>query len=290
MNRISITCDRKGPLWRVAVWKGKALQDLYVDRIDKPDFTGAVVAGKVARVIGSQKAAYVDCGLDEMVFVEDKNKFHAGDRVTLVIKTSARQGKAYSGRLETQSDHEMGIVEPPPKPWQRAIMDLSKNKVASISFANREDYNECKKLMEHSDISPILSSEPVHIDLDDIIDGLLNPVVTLPGGASLVIETTEALTAIDVNGGSSNNPLGLNLVAIAEAARQIRLRNVSGIIMMDCMKMHQRTNTNTAINALKKATEDDPAKVNIFGMTRLGLIEFTRTRRLRSLEEIINER
>jgi Rne/Rng family ribonuclease len=186
------------------------------------------------------------------------------------------------------------MLMPPPQPWQRALADI-KGCPSDLTFAEREDRAFCVAELAETN-SPYLSSvrplskEPVHTELNEIIDDLLKPVVPLPGGGTIVIEPTEALVAIDVNSGSiAGHPLNINLRAAKESARQIRLRNLSGTIIIDCLKMSLRTDTNKLLDALKKATEDDPAGVNVFGMTKLGLVELTRVRRGSSLPEIIKE-
>ncbi|MDD5587362.1 MAG: ribonuclease E/G, partial [Alphaproteobacteria bacterium] len=125
--------------------------------------------------------------------------------------------------------------------------------------------------------------------LDDIIDGLGQSTVELPGGGSIIIEQTEALVAIDVNGGETQNVLAVNLQAVKEIARQIRWRNLSGIIVIDALKMKQRPDKAKVLNALAKATANDPAGVQVFGLTKLGLIEMTRTRRGISISDVLQE-
>ena len=289
---ITITCDRANNLWRVCVWQGSALRDLYIDNINNPAMTDAVVEGRVVRTIPSQKAAFIDCGLSETIFVTGQPTLKPGDKVMVSITSHARQGKAFSGKI-SKADK----TSPPPKPWQRALANIipySREHNASvlnvkITFANREDYEECRASLDEQ-LLPILnplSKEPVHPDLDETIDALLEPIVPMSGESSLVIEQTEALVSIDVNGDSAKNPLAINLQAVPEIAKQIRLRNLSGIIVVDALKMPQRTDTNKFINALKNATTDDPAGVDVFGITKLGLMEMTRTRQGPSLAEIM---
>lgn len=281
MSAATLTCDRANGLWRVAVWRGKELHDLYLDRIASPDLTGAVARGKIVRVLPGQTAAYVDAELGTMIYVDGLEKAAAGMTLTVTITSTARQGKAWVGRvypLPEDADAN-GILVSPPLPWERALRDLKGAKIAALRFADREDFTAC------SDPRAQSSKEPVHPELDDILDNLRQPHVPLPQGGSLVIETTEALTAIDVNAGESNNPLAVNLLAVREAARQMRLRNLGGIIVMDALKMKQRTDHAKVLNAMTRATAEDPAGVQVFGLTKLGLLEMTRTRRGPSLEE-----
>lgn len=124
-------------------------------------------------------------------------------------------------------------------------------------------------------------------DLNDAIDALLSPRVPLAGGASLVIERTEALTVVDVNAGERGNALDVNLEAAAEIARQLRLRNLGGIVVVDFINMKGRGDGERLLGALTRAVEDDPAQAHVYGMSALGLVEMTRTRRGAALADVL---
>jgi ribonuclease E/ribonuclease G len=121
-------------------------------------------------------------------------------------------------------------------------------------------------------------------DLDDAIAALVEPRVAFPGGGSLVIEPTEALTAIDVNAGPEANALSANLAAAAEIARQLRLRHIGGIIVIDFISMGRERDQDQVMAALKAAVADDPSQTYIIPMSPLGLVEMTRERRGPGLE------
>nr|WP_295825713.1 ribonuclease E/G [uncultured Azospirillum sp.] len=116
-------------------------------------------------------------------------------------------------------------------------------------------------------------------DLDSAIAELLDVRVPLPLGGSLVIERTEALTVVDVNAGERGNPLDVNLDAAAEIARQLRLRNVGGIVVVDFVNMRSRGDAERVLAALSQAVESDPVQTQVYGMSKLGLVELTRARR-----------
>ncbi len=116
-------------------------------------------------------------------------------------------------------------------------------------------------------------------DLDTAIAELLDVRVPLPLGGSLVIERTEALTVVDVNAGERGNPLDVNLDAAAEIARQLRLRNVGGIVVVDFVNMRSRGDAERVLAALSQAVESDPVQTQVYGMSKLGLVELTRARR-----------
>jgi ribonuclease G len=122
--------------------------------------------------------------------------------------------------------------------------------------------------------------------------------VALPGRGSLVIEATAAMTVIDVDGGgavkrsgtSATTILAVNQSAAEEAARQIRLRNLAGAIVVDFISMARRADRDTVLKIFSEALAGDPAQPQILGWTRLGHVELTRRRRRKPLAEILGER
>ena len=107
--------------------------------------------------------------------------------------------------------------------------------------------------------------------------------VDLKSGADLVIETTEALHVIDVNSGRSRDGknkeeaiLKVNLEAAAECARQMRLRNLSGIIVIDFINMKEYRNNLKVMEELRRCSAADPCRTSVVELTKLGLVEVTR--------------
>ena len=107
------------------------------------------------------------------------------------------------------------------------------------------------------------------------------------GGGSLVIERTEALTAVDVNGGERGTPLAVNLEAARELARQLRLRNIGGVVVVDFISMKAPAEGEQVVQTLSGAVAGDPAGTQVYGMSRLGLVELTRARRGPALAEVL---
>jgi len=117
------------------------------------------------------------------------------------------------------------------------------------------------------------------------IEAALAPVVEMPGGASLVIEDTAALTAIDVNMGGSGGRLPTdsailktNQAAARAAARQIRLRNIGGLVVVDFISMKNKGHRRTVVEAMRREMRGDPVRHDVLGMTPAGLVEITRQR------------
>ena len=100
----------------------------------------------------------------------------------------------------------------------------------------------------------------------------------LPGGGRLLIEPTAACVAIDVDGGG-RAPLDVDLAAAAEIARQVRLRNLGGTIIVDFVDLPTRPERQRLEEALRKAFRDDPAPLEIHPMSSLGIVQISRARR-----------
>ena len=129
--------------------------------------------------------------------------------------------------------------------------------------------------------------------LEEQIEAALEPVAGLPSGGNIVIEATKALTAIDVNsgghgeGGPEETALAVNLEAAAEIARQVRLRNIGGLIAIDFLPMRRRRNGAEVLHGLRRALAGDPCPSHVVGFTRLGLVEVTRQRRRAALADVL---
>jgi len=127
------------------------------------------------------------------------------------------------------------------------------------------------------------------------VEEALSTRVWLKSGGYLVIEHTEALTSIDVNSGKSvsgKSPqkeyLKTNLEAASEVARQIRLRNLSGIIIVDFINMKAPADNEELMNILGQKLSEDPLRPDLVDMTPLGLVEITRKKGRRPLYELLN--
>jgi len=126
--------------------------------------------------------------------------------------------------------------------------------------------------------------------VEEQVEAALAPAVAMPGGAGLVIEATEALTAVDVNMGGSGGRLPseaaileTNKAAALAAARQIRLRNIGGLIVIDFISMKNKGNRRAVVEAMRRAMRADPVHHDVLGMTPAGLVEITRQRTGRPL-------
>lgn len=132
--------------------------------------------------------------------------------------------------------------------------------------------------------------------LTSLLEKTLSKRAYLKSGAYLVIEPTEAMTVIDVNSGKSikgknaeEQFLKINLEAAKEIARQLRLRNISGIVMIDFISMKEEAHNRELMKKLTEYVRTDPVRTTVVDMTRLGLVELTRQKGKRALHEVFSE-
>jgi len=128
------------------------------------------------------------------------------------------------------------------------------------------------------------------------LEDLYRRTIDLECGGSLVIDRTEAFTIIDINSGSNvtksksrDMALETNVQAAKEVVRQVRLRNLSGIIIVDFIDMEEENDNLTVLKVLDEEFKKDKAKTAIMGFTKLGLVEMTRKRTSPPLEELLFE-
>lgn len=193
------------------------------------------------------------------------------------------------------------LLLPAPDPVLRAILDNAAD-LKAIWFDAADLLNRARAGLQR--LAPGLASLPkLHAgtaplfhrhELENQIDAALSPRVRLPGGAALVIDELAALTVIDVDmarqvfgGGNEDAALAANLEAADEIARQIALRDLGGIVVVDFLRMASGANRKRAIEALRRATVGDAQQIDVLGMTPAGLVEMTRRRSRPSLMHLL---
>jgi ribonuclease G len=173
------------------------------------------------------------------------------------------------------------------------IRDLFSEKVDSLVIDSRQIYDEVREYLQAVD-SDLVSrvklyqeSEPLFdkYGIEEEIQRAFERKVELPSGGYIVIESTEALVAIDVNTGrytGKKDPektiLRTNLDAAREIARQLRLRDVGGIIVCDFIDMEEAANRDKVMQELRTHLGRDRARTKAFHISELGLVEMTRQR------------
>ena len=186
----------------------------------------------------------------------------------------------------------------------RSVRDLFTREVDRLVIDSKEEYSHIMEFIE-TFVPSLRYSVEFYEGPDPVFDfyGIemeisraLEKKIWLKSGGYIVIELTEALTAVDVNTGSyvgarnlEETILKTNLEAVKEIAYQLRLRNLGGLIVIDFIDMEKKANRERVFTALKGALSRDKAKTHILRMSELGLIEMTRKRTRENLNRLLTE-
>ena len=236
-----------------------------VNKLDRPQGSGIIIR---TNALGQNKAAL-------------NRDLNALLRLWKRISTEARKGQDI--RL-LYSDQDLIL---------RALRDHLDNSVQELltdtdeAYAKAQEYMRAfmprtkTRLIRYSDRRPLFA----RYDLDTQIENIYERRVELPSGGSIVIDRTEALTAIDVNSGRSTRAssqeetaLNTNLEAAAEVARQLRLRDLGGLLVVDFIDMDKRGNRSRVEKTMKEAMKPDKARHAISRISLNGLLEINRQR------------
>jgi ribonuclease E len=186
---------------------------------------------------------------------------------------------------------------------KRSIRDMYTSEVDEVLVEGEEAYkiarNQMKMLIPShlKNVKKFAESQPIfqHFNVESQMETIQSPQVTLKSGGYLVINQTEALVAVDVNSGKSTRErnieetaLKTNLEAADELARQLRLRDMSGLIVVDFIDMEDNRNQNAVERRMKDAMRNDRARVQIGSISHFGLLEMSRQRLRLSINESIS--
>jgi len=176
---------------------------------------------------------------------------------------------------------------------KRAIRDLYHREIEEVIVEGEEGYKAAKGFMKllmpshvrrvklHSETTPLFQRQGV----EDQLSAMYQPVVQLKSGGYLVINPTEALVSIDINSGRSTREHNIeqtafntNLEAAQEIARQLRLRDMAGLIVIDFIDMEQNSHVRKVEKAMKEALKNDRARIQVGRISSFGLMEMSRQR------------
>jgi ribonuclease G len=228
----------------------------------------------------------VAAGMEEDEFAQDM------DFLLRLHKTIKRRSRARTAPALLYRDLDLVY---------RIVRDLFTPSVDRFVVDSREVYERTLELL--SIMGPELQDRVEYFEpgqdllltyaLEADVEKTFRRKVWLKCGGYIVVDQTEALTAIDVNTGKFVGSTSLqatvlktNLEAVKEIARQIRLRNIGGIIVVDFIDMDDPSAKNQVVQALEKQLRRDKVKAQVLGLTKLGLVEITRKKERRSLESV----
>ena len=176
---------------------------------------------------------------------------------------------------------------------KRTIRDLYNKDIDEVLVAGDAAYREAKDFMKmimpsHAkNVKPYSEEQPLfsRFGVENQLDQMFSPTVTLPSGGYIVINPTEALVSIDVNSGRStkehnieDTALQTNLEAAEEVARQLRLRDLAGLIVIDFIDMMENRSNRAVERKLKDCLKDDRARIQVGRISHFGLMEMSRQR------------
>jgi Rne/Rng family ribonuclease len=214
-----------------------------------------------------------------------------------------REGKILKEVWEQIQPHfkgkKPGLIMAGSDAIQRTLSDQAGALIERIEVVTMDHYRQVEEWCTVFAPDLVTKIEPIELDdaAEDLalfhyrdivgqIEDLFQSYAVLPGGGNIIIQQTAALTAVDVNrGGDKRSNLAINIEAADEIARQIRLRNIGGIIVLDLLRNQSKRDETKLVAALENALLRDPCTVQVHGRTPLGLMELSRKRRTPSLQE-----
>ncbi|MFH0908443.1 MAG: Rne/Rng family ribonuclease [bacterium] len=208
--------------------------------------------------------------------------------------------------IEIWNDIERGMRETPspcrlyqePDLIERVVRDSLTEDIDRIVIDSKEECDRTRDIVAkysrraRSRIQSYDGQAPIfeHFDVERQLENAFSRKVWLKGGGYIIFDETEALVAVDVNtgrhkGGNSQEEsiVQVNIESADEVARQLRLRNVGGLVVIDFIDMKQKKNQNQVYRTLKDALRRDKARTNVLQISQLGLLEMTRQRQEESV-------
>ena len=219
---------------------------------------------------------------------EGKNEEIIED-IKKVEKTWQEIEKDYEERIK-EKEPEVGLIYKAEDILYKMLIDLSEKNITKIIIDNEEKYQEIKEFIKKDNQLKNIKIEKTEekdlfstYDIEKQIEKIQKRRIWLKSGGFITIDKTEALTAIDVNTGkfTGNKDLEqtiytVNREATIEIAKQIRLRDIGGIIIIDYIDMHKPENKQKIEELLKEKLKEDRSKTQVEGFTKLDLMEMTR--------------
>jgi len=299
-------------------WSGGRLAQAIRETPETRSQIGAVFLGRVERIEPSLNAAFVEIGLARPGLLPLKKQGQSlteGAAIPVQVRRDEHEGKAV--RLSASIHSEVAYADqlaqakaqgripaclvPPPNAWQNCLATLDPAEIEEVVCERRVDVaavqrwcaQHAAELSERVRHVPLRDWQPERAEVDDEIAAALEESVTLPCGGNLLIEPVRTLTAIDVNSAAATRKAGMELTALTvnleaarEVPRQLALRNLGGIVVVDFIDLENRNKREQVLETLREAAAVDPAIEWIGNMSRLGLVEILRRRRGATLTEM----
>jgi ribonuclease G len=299
---------------RGALIRNGVVWDVVHHRQSSPSLMGASYRGRVRRVDPGINGAFVDIGTGQDAFLRARDAAipgaqkarrariaeilhegavidvqvvadgfeEKGPRVARIATPEASPGTASGANVPA-------VLVPPADPVAHILERYSDDRISVVVCSDATTANLARTwcIAHWPELADRIERDRLGLfaeqGVEDAIADALARRVALPGGAELVFDQAEALCVIDINSGgevgkAGRTPREVNAKAMPEIARQLRLRNIAGAIVIDALKMGSGDDRNRVLVRLRETLKGDPGSCHVLGMTNLGLIEMTRTR------------
>ena len=282
---------------------GKIVEFYEFDSKNMP-ISGNIYIGQITDVLPKTNTIFVDIGQEKSAFLQldslDKN-YKKGDKIAVKVKRNATniKGAMLTNRFSSQEEEivekaikteKIGLIYDVSSVENFVYLNLFSEKTSKVYINNQKIYFGFLKILSVGPQKGGLNVQYKNVDfleefgLRTEFSKVFDRKIWLKSGGYIVIDRTEALTAIDVNSAKSTKisnsleemALKVNEEAAVEVMKQIRLRNIGGIIVVDFINQVEESSKKAILNTLKNEKSKDRRTVEIAGFTKLGLVEITR--------------
>ena len=288
----TLLVDRSPGETRVAALADETVVEVHYRRSGQPQ-VGDVYQGRVSKPLPDATAVFVDIGLDQAAFMNCGAKPPAeGSALAVRIIQSPRGEKgakvAATDTNEKKSASSLGLITPAPHPVSWCVQHYSQTLTRVIVSPNDADQTVAPLLNSSIALESWIQSAQSddlfdHYGVHEAIELALEPVVPLNGGGRLIIESTAAFTAVDIDAGSMPVEQA-NAAAMDALAEALRLRAIGGPIIVDLIPARS---PKKFVEQLRTAVLQDPVPTRLSGLTPDGRIELTRRRLRPSLADLL---
>ena len=264
-RKVSVSSKIRDSLWKTEI------QERLVQMLSPEDFCGLIVRTE------AYQASYEEISQEVHMMLAEYHRIYQASKTRSCHSVLFRSESAWLSRF-------FGMTEP-----VEIITDIPELHRQCDHFIAAHNLASRMSLRLYADVKyPLIKL----YSLETVLEDTLRKHVWLKSGGYLVIEYTEAMVVIDVNTGKSESRkskdehiMSLNLEAADEIARQLRLRNLSGMILIDFIDMRRADDDERLLSHLRQAVKYDPVGVTVVDMTKLGIVECTRRKKARPLHE-----
>jgi Ribonuclease G/E len=298
-------------------WSGDRLAQAIRETAETRSQVGAVHLGRVERIEPSLNVAFVEIGLGRpgMLPLKKQGNPTEGAVIPVQVRRDEHEGKAVrlSATIHSEIAYEEPLAQakaqgrvpaclvPPPNAWQTCLATLDPAEIDEVICDRRVDVAAVQRwcALHARDLAqrvrhvPLREWQPERAEAEEEIAAALEETVQLPCGGNLLVEPVRTLTAIDVNSAAATRKAGMELTALTvnldaarEVPRQLALRNLGGVAVVDFIDLENRNKREQVMEALRAAAAIDPAIEWVGNMSRLGLVEILRRRRGPTLAEM----